>query len=81
MKERNFWLYNILGSAIWAVTIICLGVLFAQFYQSIVDNMKYVMLAIFVFTALYIGIFKRNAFMEYWREKNQEIDEKLNSKN
>jgi membrane protein DedA with SNARE-associated domain len=77
MKNNHFWTYNIIGSVIWAFTIITLWIAFAEYYKVIVDNMKFVILWIFIIISSYIAIFKRKEFWEYIREKNSEIDEKI----
>lgn len=81
MKQKHFWFYNIIGSIIWASTIITLWVAFAKYYKNIVDNITYIMLWILVVVSLYIFIFKRKEFAEYIKDKNAEIDEKLSEKN
>ena len=77
MKQKNFWLYNITWSIIWAVTIITLWVVFAKQYGNIVDNIEYIMLWVFVIIVLYISIFKRKEFAQYVKDKNDEIEEKI----
>ncbi len=39
MGEKQFWLYNMVGSVIWAVTIILLGIFFIDKYELILDNL------------------------------------------
>lgn len=78
MPQKNFWLYNIIGSIIWAITIITLGVLFSQYYEKIVDFFPYILLLILIITWIYIAAFKRNEFTKYIADKNAEIDEKIN---
>lgn len=80
MKQKNFWLYNVLGSIIWATTIITLGVIFSQYYEKIVDFFPYILLWILIIVWIYIAIFKRKEFGQYITDKNAEIDEKINQK-
>jgi len=79
MKKHHFWTYNIIGSIVWAFTIITLWVVFAEYYKEIVDNMKFVLLWVLVILAIYISLFKRQEFAAYLKDKNTEIDEKIES--
>lgn len=81
MKQKHFWFYNIVGSIIWATTIISIWVFFINNYDKIIDNIEYIMLWIFLVTAIYIAIFKRKEFTQYIKDKNAELDEKLSEKN
>ncbi|MBP8016511.1 DedA family protein [Candidatus Gracilibacteria bacterium] len=81
MKQKHFWLYNIIGSISWAITIIILGVVFVQYYKKILDNISYILIGIIIFVVLYIFFFKKKEFKEYLKEKNEEIDEKINNNN
>ncbi|EKE29636.1 MAG: hypothetical protein ACD_2C00131G0006 [uncultured bacterium (gcode 4)] len=80
MKKHHFWAYNIIGSIVWAFTIITLWVGFAQYYKEIVDNMKFVIIWILIILTAYISIFKRSEFAAYIKDKNTEIDEKIEAK-
>lgn len=80
MPQKNFWLYNILWSIIWATTIITLWVIFAKYYKIIVDFIPYILLWILIVVWIYIAIFKRKEFSQYIIDKNEEIEEKLNQK-
>ena len=81
MKQKKFWIYNIIWSILWAITIIILWVIFVQFYKNILKYLPYVLILIFILLALYIFFFKRDEFMLYLKEKNQEINEKIDNKN
>ncbi len=81
MKQKHFWLYNIIGSISWAITIIILWVVFVQYYKKILDNISYILIWIIIFVVLYIFFFKKKEFKEYLKEKNEEIDEKINNNN
>lgn len=48
MLERNFWLYNTIGSIIWATSINLLGVFFIGNYQTILDNLGTIMFVIII---------------------------------
>lgn len=41
MKQWDFMLYNILGSTIWAITIVSLGILFVTYYQVALDYIRW----------------------------------------
>lgn len=38
MAEKNFWLYNTIGSIIWAISMNLIGVFFVDKYEIILDN-------------------------------------------
>lgn len=37
MHPKKFWIYNVVGSIVWAASIITLGVVFAKYYHTIAD--------------------------------------------
>lgn len=55
--------------------MIILWVLFAEFYENIVDYFAYIMIWIMIITWLYIWKFKKKEFLKYIEEKNKEIEE------
>ncbi len=81
MKQFSFIIYNIIWSIIWAITIVILWVMFVSYYEVVIDNIVYIMLAIFSLIALYIYIFKKEEFKEYLKRKEEEIQRKANKKN
>ena len=80
MHTGKFWIYNIIGSILWATTIIILGVAFVTYYKIILAYISYVLAGILALVVLYIALFKRDAFKAYLREKEQEMEEKLQKK-
>ena len=75
MKHRTFIIYNIIWSIIRATTIVILWVLFAEFYETIIDYFWYIMIWIMIITWLYIWKYKKKEFLKYMEEKNKEIEE------
>ncbi len=80
MQTGKFWIYNIIGSVLWAGTIITLGVVFVTYYKTILAYLSYVLGGIIVCTIIYVYFFKREAFMSYMKEKEKELEEKSNEK-
>lgn len=76
MKPGRFWTYNIIGSVVWACTIITLAVLFASYYRTILDYVGYAFLAFLAIFVGYVWFFRRDAFLKYLEEKRQEFEEK-----
>lgn len=74
MHHKSFFIYNIIGSIIWSTTMIILWVLFAEFYESIIDYFPYIMMTIMVCVWIYIYRFKKKEFLKYMEEKNKEIE-------
>jgi len=77
MQSKKFWLYNFIGSVIWAVTILSLWIIFVKTYEWIVDNSWKISLLIMLLVWLYIYFFKRESFKKYIQEKNKEIEKKV----
>lgn len=76
MHTGKFWVYNIIGSVLWAGTIITLGVAFVTYYKTILSYFSYILMGIMLCIVIYIYFFKREAFMVYIKEKEKEIEEK-----
>lgn len=76
MKSTKFMLYNMLGSFARSTVIVVLWVLFAKTYEVVVDYLGYIILWAFILGILYIWKFKRDAFLLYLQEKNEEIERK-----
>jgi membrane protein DedA with SNARE-associated domain len=77
MKKTSFFIYNVIGSTIRAITIIILWVLFAKTYETIIDYIGYIFLGIMILTGIYIWRFKKKQFLKYIEEKNAELEKKL----
>ncbi len=76
MQLRTFWLYNTIGSVIWAITVNCLGIFFIDQYEMILDNFGKILLVIMIGFLGYAYFFQREKWNSYLREKRQEIEEK-----
>lgn len=63
MKYSTFFVYNIVGGAIWVTSFLCLGYFFGNM-PVIKSNFQYVILAIIVISVLPIVI-------EFWRERRK----------
>lgn len=48
MQEKKFWIYNMIGSIIWATSVNLLGVFFIDHYEAILDNIGKIMFALFI---------------------------------
>ena len=77
MQERNFWLYNMIGSIIWAASINLLGIFFIDNYQKILENLGTVMTVLLIATIWYFYFFKKEFLTNYMRDKQSEIQERL----
>ncbi len=79
-KKTHFWIFNIIASTIWAIVFISIWVFFAQYYELILKYIGYVMMWIMLSIFSYFWFFRKEQLMNYWREKNQEIEDKYNKK-
>jgi len=77
MKKTSFFVYNIIGSIVRAITLIILGVVFASYYEVIIDYLMLIFFIVLVGVFAYMYKFKKESLMEYIHEKNKEIDEKI----
>jgi membrane protein DedA with SNARE-associated domain len=76
MSEKNFWLYNMIGSILWAFCINILWILFIDNYEVVLDNFGKIS-TILLFAVLgYFYFFKRESLNFYMQEKQKEIMEK-----
>lgn len=80
MKSSKFMIYNTIGSIIRSLTIVLLWVLFAQYYETVIDYLEWIFGWILVLSVIYIYLFKKEEFKKYWDMKNKEIEEKMNIK-
>lgn len=74
MKNENFMAYNIIGSIIWSFTMVILWMIFVEYYKIILDYISYILLLVFICIWLYIYKFKKEDFMKYMQEKNEEME-------
>ncbi len=80
MQEQKFWIYNTVGSIIWAISINLLGIFFIDQYESILDNLGQIMLVILALVFVYFWFFRRDSLKRYMRDKQREIEEKIEKK-
>lgn len=80
MQEKNFWIYNTIGSIIWAASINLLGVFFISQYESILDNLGKIMMVILGLIFAYFYFFRRDSLKQYMHDKQQEIQDKIDKK-
>ncbi len=80
MKNRSFMIYNIIGSIIWAISMVILWFLFAEHYKIIIKNIWKISFVILLWIWIYIYLYKKKEFLKYWEEKNKELDELYQTK-
>lgn len=80
MQEGNFWTYNIIGSIFWATSVNLLGIFFIDRYETILDNIGKIMLSILALIFAYFWFYKRDTLKQYIRDKQREIEEKIERK-
>lgn len=80
MRARAFWIYNTVGSIIWAISINLLGIFFIDQYETILDNLGKIMLVVLGGVFAYFWIWKRETLKQYMRDKQREIEEKVAKK-
>lgn len=80
MKPRSFWLYNIVGSVLWAGAMVAVGVWAVANYQLFLRYFQYVVLAVLLGYAAYAWFFRREQVKKYWAEKVAEVETKAGGK-
>ena len=80
MNSRRFWLYNTLGSIIWAISINGLGIFFIGSYEMILDNLWKILLVIALLFILYMYTFQREKWNTYMHDKQKEMEERMREK-
>jgi len=79
MHAKNFWMYNTIGSIIWATSINLIGYFFIDNYEQIVDNIGKIITIITILVLVYLVIFQRESLKKYWDDKTREMEEKYPS--
>lgn len=77
MHESKFWMYNTIGSIIWATSINLLGVFFIHQYETILDNLGKITLGILGVVFAYFWFYKRDTMKQYMQDKQAEIEAKM----
>ena len=77
MLEKKFWIYNTIGSIIWAASINLLGIFFIDKYEKILDNLGKITLGILLLVAIYFWFYKRDTLKQYIQDKQSEIEAKI----
>ncbi len=80
MSERRFWTYNMVGSVFWAISINLIGIFFIDNYEKILDNFGSISSTILVIFIAYMYFFKRESMKRYAREKEEELNRKIEKK-
>lgn len=73
MTEKNFWLYNSIGSVIWAISMNLIGYFFIEHYEVILDNIGKIITGLLIVILAYFFFFKRDSLKKYWDDKNAEM--------
>lgn len=74
MKSSKFMIYNALGSIIRSSTIVVFWVIFATYYKVFLEYSGTISLVILSGIICYVYFYKKEAFLIYWKEKNQEME-------
>ena len=80
MKPRAFWLYNVVGSVLWAGAMVAVGIWAVANYQAFLRYFQYVVLAVLAGYAAWAWFFRREQVKKYWAEKTAEIEAQAGGK-
>lgn len=75
MDKRKFALYNLIGSLLWAVVVIVVGVMFGHYYEVILKKLPWILGGLMILIIGYILIFKKKEFLKYLEDKEAEKNE------
>jgi membrane protein DedA with SNARE-associated domain len=48
LSGKRFWVANIIGSSIWAVSILLIGMFFVESYEVVLQYLSYILIAVIV---------------------------------
>ncbi len=80
LSQKKFWIYNIIGSTLWAFTFILIGIFFAQYYEKILEYFGWIFMWVMIIWMGYIYLFRREQFMKYLQEKNHDLEKRQEEK-
>ena len=80
MNTSKFWSYNMIGSSIWAVCILLVGVFFIENYEIILKYFAFILIAVILLIIAYLAKFHRAKLMQFFDEKNKELDAKVSKR-
>ncbi len=80
MSPKSFWIFNMVGSIIWATAMILIGIFFVEHYEIILKYLSYIILTLMIGFLGYMYMFKRETLQQYMHDKNKEIEEKIAKK-
>lgn len=63
-----------IGSIIWAISILLLGIFFIENYELILKYFSFILIAAIVLFFAYMMKFQREKLMKFVQEKNEELD-------
>ena len=72
----KFWVYNIIASTLWATTFITIWIFFAEYYETILKYIGYILMGIMLLILAYFWTFRRESLTTYWKEKQAEMEAK-----
>lgn len=74
MKSQKFMLSNALWSFIWASSMVIFWVIFVKYYKIFLEYAGTISTVLLIIIGLYIYFYKKKEFLQYWKEKNEEIE-------
>lgn len=77
MSQKAFMLSNIIASVFWTSAMVILWVVFVQYYEVVLEYIRYIVLGLMLCGGLYVYFFKRAALKQYMADKEAEIDKKM----
>lgn len=77
MSQKTFMISNIVASVVWTSAMVVLWVVFVQYYEIVVQYIRYIVIGLIVCGGLYVYFFKRASLKQYMADKEAEIDKKM----
>lgn len=77
MSQRTFLRSNIIASVIWTTAMVILWVVFVQYYEIVVQYIRYIVIGLIILWFLYVYFFKRAALKKYLDDKEAELEKAL----
>lgn len=61
MSGRKFWIANIFGASVWAVSILLIGIFFVQSYEMVLQYLTYILIFVIVLATVSVYLSKNKS--------------------
>ncbi len=80
LSTKRFWIFNCIGSTVWAFSFILIGIFFAEYYEQILKYFGWIFTGIMIVVLWYFYLFRRDKLVWYFKQKQADIEAKQQRK-